>query len=217
MEYLSYENRDEITRLIYEELIERVQRLWIHSTDREKCLNFLKDALTSENVMYLEKKGTIVGVLLAETEQVPLSNSFTLPIYQKHFGILGGLRRWIEFRLYQSIQIKITPETFHIEALVVSPNYRRQGIGSQLLENAAELAGKIGKTELAVELKTTQESAHKFYEANGFDTLEYQHIRTPFIKNLAIRAGVPGFFSLERDLLANDPVTRENSDLSPVK
>jgi ribosomal-protein-alanine N-acetyltransferase len=57
----------------------------------------------------------------------------------------------------------------HITTFGVHPDWRRQGIGRQLLLNLVELARTIGARRMTLEVRPTNEAAQALYRAYGFD------------------------------------------------
>ncbi|MDI9371296.1 MAG: GNAT family N-acetyltransferase [Synergistaceae bacterium] len=52
--------------------------------------------------------------------------------------------------------------------IAVRPDYRRRGIGSQLLVGASEVALSLGYTRLSLHVRASQSGARAFYERNAF-------------------------------------------------
>src|SRR5271170_4253763 len=59
----------------------------------------------------------------------------------------------------------------HLNLLAVSPEHRRQGLGSQLMEWLTKTAIEAGVFRINLELRTQNESARIFYARLGFDQL----------------------------------------------
>ncbi|MEM9567884.1 MAG: GNAT family N-acetyltransferase [Cyanobacteria bacterium P01_E01_bin.34] len=56
----------------------------------------------------------------------------------------------------------------YIMALWVSPNYRRQGLGSAALQAVREWGERVGCTAIELQVFGRNQSAHRFYRAQGF-------------------------------------------------
>jgi ribosomal-protein-alanine N-acetyltransferase len=56
----------------------------------------------------------------------------------------------------------------HVTTFGVHPDWRRQGIGRQLLLNLAELAIAIGARRMTLEVRVSNEAAQALYQAFGF-------------------------------------------------
>jgi [ribosomal protein S18]-alanine N-acetyltransferase len=59
----------------------------------------------------------------------------------------------------------------HLNLLAVSPEHRRQGLGSQLMEWLTKTAIEAGVFRINLELRTHNEGARNFYARLGFDQL----------------------------------------------
>ena len=57
----------------------------------------------------------------------------------------------------------------HVTTFGVHPDWRRQGIGRQLLLNLVELARTIGARRMTLEVRASNESAQALYRAYGFE------------------------------------------------
>ncbi|HEY2145123.1 MAG TPA: GNAT family N-acetyltransferase [Steroidobacteraceae bacterium] len=62
-------------------------------------------------------------------------------------------------------------EVAHLNLLAVSPEHRRQGLGSQLMEWLTQTAIEAGVFRINLELRTQNEAARIFYARLGFDQL----------------------------------------------
>jgi len=57
----------------------------------------------------------------------------------------------------------------HVTTFGVHPEWRRQGIGRQLLLNLAELSSSIGARRMTLEVRASNLAAQALYRAFGFD------------------------------------------------
>ena len=57
----------------------------------------------------------------------------------------------------------------HVTTFGVHPDWRRQGIGRQLLLNLIELSVAIGARRMTLEVRPSNESAQALYQAFGFE------------------------------------------------
>jgi ribosomal-protein-alanine N-acetyltransferase len=56
----------------------------------------------------------------------------------------------------------------HVTTFAVHPDWRRQGIGRQLLLNLVELAGTIGARRMTLEVRPSNAGAQELYRSFGF-------------------------------------------------
>ena len=59
----------------------------------------------------------------------------------------------------------------HLNLLAVAPEYRRQGLGRQLMDWLTATAIEAGVFRINLELRTQNDQARAFYESLGFDQL----------------------------------------------
>lgn len=57
----------------------------------------------------------------------------------------------------------------HVTTFGVHPDWRRQGIGRQLLLNLAELSSAIGARRMTLEVRVSNEAAQALYRGFGFE------------------------------------------------
>lgn len=67
------------------------------------------------------------------------------------------------------IKLELYEDSMYIDLLAVNPNYRKQNIGTKLMEFAEELA--IKKKFERIELGTTEFQAKSFYEKLGYEVV----------------------------------------------
>jgi [ribosomal protein S18]-alanine N-acetyltransferase len=63
----------------------------------------------------------------------------------------------------------------HVTTFGVHPDWRRQGIGRQLLLNLAELSAAIGARRMTLEVRATNHAAQALYRAFGFEIAGRRH------------------------------------------
>jgi ribosomal-protein-alanine N-acetyltransferase len=59
----------------------------------------------------------------------------------------------------------------HVTTFGVHPDWRRQGIGRQLLLNLAELSAAIGARRMTLEVRVSNEAAQALYRSFGFEVV----------------------------------------------
>ena len=96
--------------------------------------------------------------------------------------------------------MQFAPDTAHLNLLAVRPEYRRRGIGRQLLAWLHETAVTAGTFVIALELRATSAAAHAFYTALGYRETG---------RATAYYQGVEDAIRMARDLRVNDGVLRE--------
>ena len=67
-----------------------------------------------------------------------------------------------------SVSTALGAKVATLEDMVVLPDWRDQGIGSQIIQRAIEEARRQGCARITLLTDTTNESAHRFYGRHGF-------------------------------------------------
>jgi ribosomal protein S18 acetylase RimI-like enzyme len=76
---------------------------------------------------------------------------------------------------------EILPNEFYVSVLCVNSNYRRQGIGENLIKNATKIAKDKKCSRMILDVTKENYGAIKFYEKNGFRI--YDEVNTSFLFN----------------------------------
>lgn len=67
---------------------------------------------------------------------------------------------------------QLSAEIGEIKRMFVSPNYRRKGLGKEILEKLIEDARSIGYAKLRLDSPKPFSAAHRLYERNGFHYID---------------------------------------------
>lgn len=94
-------------------------------------------------------------------------NDFYGIVAEKDGVVLGVLTSRIITRLVKSKDI------LFIDDLIVSKEYRRQGVGNLLLQSASNFAKEKNCGTIELKSYITNKNAHQFYENFGFKKLHY--------------------------------------------
>ena len=96
------------------------------------------------------------GVYVAETDGKKIVGTFALAVMDNiaHTGKKSGL----------------------IEDVVVSREYRRQGVGTQMMKSAVEICKAKSCYKAALSSNVNRENAHAFYESLGFKIHGYSFL-----------------------------------------
>jgi ribosomal-protein-alanine N-acetyltransferase len=89
------------------------------------------------------------------------------------------------------VGLEVVPGTLKIPMLAVKKEYRKQGIGSALLNNFLEEAALQNIKQADLEVKKDNKQAIKFYQKHGFEIVEtiskfYQNGEDAYIMRRAI-------------------------------
>ena len=72
--------------------------------------------------------------------------------------------------------LPVSPCTFEMKRLRVSPTLQRKGIGTALVQEAERIAAKLGASSLVLDTTTLQVAAQSFYARRG-----YQEVRRSWL------------------------------------
>lgn len=100
----------------------------------------------------IEKKELYIGVLDGEFAAAMILNHNCTDGYEK--------AEWKTAAKPEEITV--------VHALGVSPNYQRQGLAKQMIEDAARSVSKAGQKAIRLDVLAKNLSAKEFYEAIGF-------------------------------------------------
>lgn len=84
----------------------------------------------------------------------------------------AGVVGWIGVALREAV---IDSARADIEGLVVEDEYRGNGIGQLLVQEAEQWARRRGCTSMRLVSNVVRERAHEFYKRLGYDILKTQH------------------------------------------
>lgn len=91
----------------------------------------------------------------------------------------------------------------HVTTFGVHPDWRRQGIGRQLLLNLAELSTAIGARQMTLEVRVSNEAAQALYRGFGFEVVGRRpRYYTDDGEDALVMTTPPLVDALMRDLLA---------------
>jgi ribosomal protein S18 acetylase RimI-like enzyme len=79
-----------------------------------------------------------------------------------------------------------------LEDMIVHPEYRGRGAGSELLQAAVNLASACGCRRITLLTDRTNESAQRFYERHGFNISEMVPMRLSLAISPITQSQIPG-------------------------
>lgn len=115
-----------------------------------------------------------LGDLPAVQEIERLSFSSPWPAYALEQELTANrLARYVVARAGDTIVafagVWLMVDDAHITTFSVHPEWRRRGVGPQLLMGVADLAREIGARRLTLEVRASNEAAQRLYERFGFE------------------------------------------------
>lgn len=132
--------------------------------NRQQRFELFSPAINWERVLVARIKRSPVGYLTFQWEK---TGPYALDIgdFRRVFGVVSGTWRWA---LHELLERRTWSWGFYVYGLKVLSQARRQGVATRLLEAARLRAGEFGATELVLDVFRKNESAIRFYLANGF-------------------------------------------------
>jgi ribosomal protein S18 acetylase RimI-like enzyme len=111
-----------------------------------------------------------VGVRTADSREDVLARGLWKTLTRN----LGFLRALWATTLLSYPRYSSTSSEAYIERLVVSPDFRRQGIARRLLSAAEDLARDAGKTSVGLHVSGNNLAALRLYEGEGYEEVSRQ-------------------------------------------
>lgn len=124
----------------------------------EKAIESLSEAFGYSNFLEdfsLEKMAMIIN-----------SDDQYLKVYDDGVEVRG----WVHYIYATRIA---SPSFFEIVGLVTSPNFRRKGVGTKLVESAANHSKKVG-VKVRVRCSSNRKDSHFFYNSAGLSIIKEQ-------------------------------------------
>ncbi|MGO9876521.1 MAG: GNAT family N-acetyltransferase [Acidimicrobiia bacterium] len=151
---------------------------------------------TSRVTVLALRAGRVVGFLQYEYGRGrPHSRVEVVRFLLSLLGPIGLLSRLPGLWARTRVDIPIPTGSFHIANLDVEVAARGQGIGTQLLDHAEHEARRLGARRMSLITRTTNSTAIRLYERNGFVTT-----RTATHPSYEHHTGLSGRMLMEKDL-----------------
>ena len=159
--------RQQLTALTYEAFSQKFQVLF---NSPQTTWQVLYHSIDPQQALFIERNQALDGFVGCCSRQGSYYH-FPEPM----------LRSLLPSRLYPQtlkrlryFQSPLTPDTFYIEALAVSPAVRHQGLAGKLIRQAQHYAQNHGYKQLALDVASNNLPAQKLYQKYGFT---YHHHR----------------------------------------
>jgi len=101
------------------------------------------------------------------------SDEFIWLVAEKHDGEIAGFLR-MELRMTANATVIVRRLYASIEEIFVEPEYRKAGIGFQLVQHAQRLADDAGAEEMCLNVYSFNTDALAFYEKLGFQITSFR-------------------------------------------
>nr|WP_314461748.1 GNAT family N-acetyltransferase [uncultured Clostridium sp.] len=186
--------KKQVARLYYEAFTKKFHALWIFTKDRSKAAEVLFESLRYNNGLYAVKEERVLGFIGLEK-----GADYFSPLYYssfcKVFSPIDALWRYLAYQIYRLFHRPAAKDVLHIDPIVVSEQARSKGIGSSLLSRTFELAKKIGRKQVVLEVVDTNPQAKKLYERHGFRVVKEENTGL-----LTKRAGFKKVYYMVKDI-----------------
>ena len=137
------------------------------------CREYQQNDLESLKQLMLELGYSVELPELRETIAEIYNQRGIIFVSEKENQVIGSVCVIIDARLAEGVCAEIV-------SLIVSENFRGQGVGKELISVAEEWAKKRVR-KIRVRANTIRRAAHSFYKSKGFECIKTQKI---FLKNL---------------------------------
>ncbi len=167
------EDTEDFARLFVISGPEFVPALYAGTQDKvaANCFRYRRNITSFEHAHFVKVNGKNAGVILAydwivnKKEQV--KTTLLIARYMK-VKLIKQMRhlQWAGDNLG-----KMDDGTFYIASLAFYPEFRNQGLGTNLLLHTEEAARKAGAVKLALDAETYNEDAIRFYQRFGMNAV----------------------------------------------
>lgn len=118
---------------------------------------------------------TLRPMAASDLEQVVALEAATFPEPWSRVSFRTGLTMRECLSLVAELQgevvgylIGVGTDEFHIANVAVAPGFRRQGIGTMLMQAGADHGRRVGAKSVRLEVRRSNSGAHEFYRRLGF-------------------------------------------------
>ena len=157
----------------YEGFAHKLDGLEFISRPPAQAIRILIASIQPEMATYALLDGRVVGVA---GMQYRGRRFYVVPwrVWRAEFGVVGGLRRWLWFRLGQQF-VHPAADALRVDGIAVSAAARGLGVGTQLMAALDAHARAAGLRAVELEVVDTNPDARRLYERLGFVVLKEQH------------------------------------------
>ena len=157
----------------YEGFTHKLDGLEFISRPPAQAIRILIASIQPEMATYALLDGRVVGVA---GMQYRGRRFYVVPwrVWRAEFGVVGGLRRWLWFRLGQQF-VHPAADALRVDGIAVSAAARGLGVGTQLMAALDAHARAAGLRAVELEVVDTNPDARRLYERLGFVVLREAH------------------------------------------
>lgn len=138
-------------------------------------LGLISTSEQSNDYVAVDTSGEVLGViLLKEASQGPHDQNLSGRMLIERYGFLPMMRASL---LGILIEHRPAEDELYIDSVAVSPQARGRGLGTLLLEFAAQTAVNRGCRVLSLQVMSQNTRAKQLYERNGFEVVSTRSSR----------------------------------------
>ena len=154
---------------------ENFKQLWLHGDNRFGCHYSYIAKVNGEviGLMTCYKAGLIKKLVAPTLWQLLRIGKFN---FVRHF--ITNIRNFYYFAKSDDI----LPDEFYVATLAVTPEYRGQGVGAEMLRYAHKLAQKADLGRCTLHVSAENKSGIRFYERNGFKKVEPKSAKPTYFR-----------------------------------
>lgn len=170
---LKQHDLDKVSELIYETELKIFRSLL--GKDETEAINNIKSLINagnnsfgSEHIHVASDDGKVLGILVSfRGKDVGFHKD--LKAYGRVLDFNDLLRYIVKGTLINELlTARVGREEYYLSNVAVTPEFRGQGVGSFIVENALKLAENAGCKKVILNVTLTNEGALKFYKRFGF-------------------------------------------------
>ncbi len=186
------EHKKEVARLYFQAFLLKFNYLWLFTKSEEKAIIVLRKSIPYKEGLYAVSDNKVLGFVGLE-KGTDFYTALSFEGFTEAFGLFGAVWRYLAYGIFRLFHGRAKEGTIHIDPIVVSDEARGMGIGTKLLEAVFDMAKRMKKKKVVLEVVDTNPMAKKLYERVGFRV-----VRIEDVAFFTRRAGFDKIFHMEK-------------------
>jgi ribosomal protein S18 acetylase RimI-like enzyme len=174
---LIYQTEPELTKMFFgRNKTKAIQRII-------KLVKKKSNSFSYNNIFLAYENNKVLGILIGSTGK-EIDKDEEWKVISKTLDFFGRMRLLFYDKLIvnRMLTSEIKPDEYYIGVLCVNKNYRKKGIGKNLIKNAKRIAKEKKCTRTILDVSKDNDNAIKFYNNIGFKIYEEVNHRFFFRK-----------------------------------